>query len=94
MLARVLLLDLLEEPQDRREVLRALHQRAVDDLEEIRAINVATGVPEGAVHAARYPRAALEYGVRTSEGAVAWLAELLAELVPVTGAEDGRTENR
>lgn len=68
MLARVLLLDQLDSRRDRREVLRALHERAVAELDALRAVEE----PE-----ARYPWAAREYGVRTSEGAVTWLEELM-----------------
>lgn len=75
MLARVFLLGLLERYQDQREVLRALHERAVRDLGELRAVDAAMSPS-----AQRYPRAALDYGLRTSQGAVAWLEELLGEL--------------
>lgn len=68
MLARVLLLDHLDSRRDRREVLRALHERAVADLVALRAI----AEPE-----ARYPRATRAYGVRAAEGVVTWLAELV-----------------
>lgn len=68
MLARVFLLDHLDSHQDRREVLGALHERAVADFDALRAVVE----PE-----ARYPRATLEYGVRAGERVVTWLAELV-----------------
>jgi DNA-binding PadR family transcriptional regulator len=79
MLARVLLLGLLETPAERREVLLALHRRACTDLEELRSVDA--GGPTGDAPAAqRYPRLTLEYGVRTGAGVVAWLEELLREI--------------
>lgn len=80
MLARVLLLGHLEDPQDRRDVLLALRRRAVQELEALRAVDAAAGAPGEETAVTRYPRAALDYGLRAGRNVVTWLDELLAEL--------------
>ncbi len=81
MLARVLLLGLLETAAERREVLLALHRRAGADLAALRSVD-AGDATEDSPAVQRYPRLTLEYGVRSAEAIVSWLEELLGELGP------------
>lgn len=88
MLARVFLLGLLDGTDQRREVLLALRRRAVSDLEELKDLGDTLTDRRDEPGESPYPRAALHYGLRTSEGAVAWLEELLdglAAVVPAAG---------
>lgn len=80
-LARVFLLGQLDGSEQRREVLLALHRRAVEEHDDLGRIDVP-------IHdQARYPRAVLEYGLRAGRGLVGWLEDLLSEISPRPSAE-------
>jgi DNA-binding PadR family transcriptional regulator len=79
MLAKVFLLGLLPRGEERDVALGALRSSAAAALEELRA--VATGldaapIPGEYAEMFRYQRATLDYGLRSHELALAWLAEL------------------
>ncbi|MFC7619689.1 PadR family transcriptional regulator [Microlunatus sp. GCM10028923] len=75
-LARVFLLGLLDEEDQRREVLRVLHQRAVADHRSLLEVQTAL---EADHETGRFPRRVLDYGLGAGQGLVDWLAELVAE---------------
>ncbi|WP_170134293.1 PadR family transcriptional regulator [Murinocardiopsis flavida] len=94
MLARVLLLGVLETTAERKDVLLALHRRALADLAEIRAVDTTLGAPGDATATQRYPRATLDYGVRASAEMVRWLEQLLGELAPDEGTAERGSGHR
>lgn len=75
-LARVFLLGLLDDPDQRRAVLGALHERAVADHEALQKVRVALDADH---ETGRYPRRVLEYGLGAGRSLVDWLADLHAE---------------
>lgn len=88
MLARVLLLGCLDTPAERETVLRALHQRALFNLQELRAIDPTGNVsmdphhPHARAPRVHYPAVTLDYGLRAAERVVSWLELLINEVEP------------
>lgn len=75
-LSRVFLLGHLDKPEQQREVVLALYRRAVEEHDDLKRVEVP-------IHdQARYPRSVLEYGLRSGQGLVSWLEELLSEVAP------------
>lgn len=81
-LARVFLLGLVDDPDQRREVLQVLHQRAVADHRSLRQVGIALESDHETGH---YPRQVLGFGLTAGQGLIDWLAGLLSEPA-VTGA--------
>ena len=75
-LARVFLLGLVDDPHQRREVLSALHQRAVADHRSLQQVKTDL---EADHETGRSPRRVLDFGLSAGQGLVDWLAELLSE---------------
>ncbi|MCP2251495.1 DNA-binding transcriptional regulator, PadR family [Prauserella aidingensis] len=92
MLARVFLLGLLESSAERRDVLIALRERALRDVEALRTVDATAGTEDVESAVPHYPRAALDYGVQASEAIVTWLEQLLSELPPRETARPERPE--
>ncbi|QVQ51738.1 PadR family transcriptional regulator [Spiractinospora alimapuensis] len=87
MLARVLLLGCLDSPAERETVLRALHTRALVDLQELRSIDPALSHatdhhPPHSRPGLHYSRVTLDYRLRTAQGTVTWLERLISENQP------------
>lgn len=79
MLSRVYLLGLLPAGAERERCLAVLTQSAGAALSQLRGVAAhldAQEVPEAMREAFEYQRATLDYGIRSHELALAWLAEL------------------
>jgi hypothetical protein len=79
-LARVFLLGLVDDPEERREVLQVLHQRAVADHRSLPQVGIAL---ENDHETGHYPRQVLGFGLTAGQGLIDWLAGLLSELVVI-----------
>ena len=80
MLAKVYLLGLLDDGDERRRAVAVLKASVNEELSALRAVAAdldATEIPEEYAGVFRYQRATLDYGLRSHELALAWLDDLV-----------------
>ena len=79
MLAKVYLLGLLEDGEERRRAIDVLRASVTDELSALRGVAAgldSTEIPQEYAGIFRYQRATLDYGLRSHELALAWLDDL------------------